>query len=340
MEPESKASGQSDVVLSGVSKSFGALEAVRNVSLRIPEGTFFSLLGPSGCGKTTTLRMIAGFEIPDSGRISIGEKDITHAAPQHRPTAMVFQNYALFPHMTVSENVEYGLRVRRVEKNERRRRVTEALESVEMGSQLATPVTALSGGQQQRVALARAIAIRPAVLLFDEPLSNLDVALREQTRRELKRIQTTLGITSIYVTHDQEEALSLSDQRAVMRNGKIVQAGSPDDLYRAPETAFVAGFLGGSNLLTGKPAALVSGDRAADGHVLAIRPENVVISAHGEFVGRIVERQFLGRTTTVWLEWEGVQIRASVDEMPDVHEVRFSVRSSHWVRSDPGDVPD
>ncbi len=325
----------SDVVLSGISKSFGALDAVRDVSLHIPTGSFFSLLGPSGCGKSTTLRMIAGFETPDAGQILIGDVDITHTSPQRRPTAMVFQNYALFPHMSVAENVEYGLRVRRVEKSVRFERVRSALARVDMEEKINAPVTDLSGGQQQRVALARAIAIEPAVLLFDEPLSNLDVALREQTRRELKSMQTTLGVTSVYVTHDQEEALALSDQIAVMRDGKIIQVGSPDQLYREPETAFVAGFLGGANLISGDASSRLAENGVSDTQVLAVRPENIIVGSDGKFTGRFVEKQFLGSTTTIWLDWEGTQIRASVspDQVLGAH-VRFNVSASRWVTDD------
>jgi ABC-type Fe3+/spermidine/putrescine transport system ATPase subunit len=308
---------------------------VRGVSLEIPAGSFFSLLGPSGCGKSTTLRMIAGFELPDRGSITIGARDITRASPQRRPTAMVFQNYALFPHMTVAENVEYGLRVRKVERSERTRRVAEALESVEMGGMESTPVTSLSGGQQQRVALARAVAVRPSVLLFDEPLSNLDVALREQTRRELKRLQTTLGITSIYVTHDQEEALSLSDRMAVMRAGEIVQEGAPEDVYQRPATAFVAGFLGGSNLLEARHATLVTGSEPENGMLLAVRPEHVVVDDSGRFEGKVLERQFLGSSSTLWLDWEGTQLRMSAQsDVPLLEQVRFDIRAGHPVRDD------
>jgi ABC-type Fe3+/spermidine/putrescine transport system ATPase subunit len=196
-------------------------------------------------------------------------------------------------------------------------------------------VTSLSGGQQQRVALARAVAVRPSVLLFDEPLSNLDVALREQTRRELKRIQTTLGITSVYVTHDQEEALSLSDRMAVMRSGEIVQEGTPEDLYLDPETAFVAGFLGGSNLLEERLAALVTGNTPKKGMLLAVRPENVVIDASGRFEATVLERQFLGSSSTVWLGWEGIQLRLSLNgTVPEQDRIRFDIRSGHPVRDD------
>ncbi len=324
-----------DVVLTGVSKSFGRVHAVSDMSLRISAGSFFSLLGPSGCGKSTTLRLIAGFEIPDSGSIMIGGEDVTQKSPQRRPTAMVFQNYALFPHMTVAQNVEYGLRVRRVPKPEREERVFSALKSVEMHGLLSSSVTELSGGQQQRVALARAIAIQPAVLLFDEPLSNLDVALREQTRLELKQMQSSLGITSIYVTHDQEEALALSDQMAVMKSGSIVQLGTPEELYGEPGTAFVAKFLGGSNVLRGEHAERLSGQTAPEGLLLSLRAEGIHFTEHGKFEGRILERQYLGPISHVWVEWEGIELRATIDAGKHVRgAVRFDVDRFTWVRND------
>jgi len=324
-----------DVVLKGVSKSFGSVDAVNDVSLRIGAGSFFSLLGPSGCGKSTTLRMIAGFETPDSGCIMIGGEDVTNRSPQRRPTAMVFQNYALFPHMTVAQNVEYGLRVRRVPKSEREERVVSALQRVELKDVLSSSVTELSGGQQQRVALARAIAIQPAVLLFDEPLSNLDVALREQTRLELKQMQSSLGITSIYVTHDQEEALALSDHMAIMKGGSIVQLGTPEELYGQPATAFVAKFLGGSNILQQQHAERLSGQTAPEGLLMALRPDGIHFSEHGKFEGHILEQQFLGPISHVWVEWEGIKLRATVYAGDDVKgSVRFDVRRYIWVRDD------
>lgn len=324
-----------DVVLTGVSKSFGSVDAVNDVSLHIRAGSFFSLLGPSGCGKSTTLRMIAGFETPDSGSIVIGGEDVTQQSPQRRPTAMVFQNYALFPHMTVAQNVEYGLRVRRVPKTERAERTLSALKRVEMHDMLSSSVTELSGGQQQRVALARAIVIQPAVLLFDEPLSNLDVALREQTRLELKHMQSSLGITSIYVTHDQEEALALSDQMAVMKAGSIVQLGTPEELYGEPGSAFVAKFLGGSNILRGEHAERLSGQAAPEELLMALRPESIRFTEHGKFVGRIRERQYLGPISHVWIDWEGIQLRATIDAGNDVRgDIRFDVDRITWVRND------
>lgn len=297
------------VKLDGIRRVFGDLVAVDDVSLDIPAGSFFSLLGPSGCGKSTTLRMIAGFEQPDSGRIFIGDDDVTATAARRRPTAMVFQNYALFPHMTVGENVAYGLTVRRMSRKDVKARVTTALERVEMTAFADTPVPSLSGGQQQRVALARAVAVEPRVILFDEPLSNLDVALRHQTRRELKDLQHRIGLTSVYVTHDQEEAMALSDQIAVMRKGLIVQSGRPEDLYREPATAFVASFLGGANVIQDpRVASHIAGVDLAPGKALVIRTEDVRIAQPGEdgLEAVIRNRQFLGFVTELLLEVAGM----------------------------------
>ncbi|MEM8485302.1 MAG: ABC transporter ATP-binding protein [Bacteroidota bacterium] len=306
---------EAGVTLQNITKQFGQLLAVNDVSLDIQPGEFFSLLGPSGCGKTTLLRMIAGFEQPDKGNISIAGTDITYASPQQRPTAMVFQNYALFPTMTVEENVAYGLKVRKTPESARMQRVAEALKRVDLAGYGPKPVTQLSGGQQQRVALARALAVQPAVLLFDEPLSNLDVALREQTRRELTLLQRELGTTSVYVTHDQQEALALSDRIAVMRAGRLIQVGRPEDLYRMPETAFVARFLGGSNIIEEPALAteMAGTPPPADNMVLAVRPEHLVFSDDGVTV-RIKSRQFLGASVEWWLEGgEGTSVRAWVN---------------------------
>jgi len=237
------------ITLQNLSKHFGAVKAVDDVSLKIESGALVCLLGPSGCGKTTTLRMIGGFEEPASGRIFIGEDDVTHLPPYARPTAMVFQSYALFPHMTVYDNIAYGLRARRMPKAEIDRRVQEALTLMELRGQEKKSPPQLSGGQQQRVALARALVIRPKVLLFDEPLSNLDAQLRVRMRGEIRAVQRQLGITSVYVTHDQEEAFSLADQVAVMNRGKLVQVGAPRELYRRPADRFVAEFVGLSNVV-------------------------------------------------------------------------------------------
>lgn len=321
--------------LRGVSKHFGSTVAVDRVTLEVHPGEFFSLLGPSGCGKTTLLRIVAGFEAPDEGRIFIAGRDVTASSPQARPTAMVFQNYALFPNMTVGENVAYGLRVRKVAKEERRRRVEAALRRVDLQHLEERPVTQLSGGQQQRVALARAVAVEPNVLLFDEPLSNLDVALREQTRRELKVLQKRLGTTSLYVTHDQQEALALSDRIAVMRKGRFVQVGAPEELYEAPETAYVAEFLGGSNVIRDPALARrLSGQDPPPGKVLAVRPENVGLSEDG-VEARVISRQFLGTMAEWWLEVEGKPIRAWLEpSTAGTDTINIAAGKMRWVRDD------
>jgi iron(III) transport system ATP-binding protein len=235
--------------LQNLSKHFDLVKAVDDVSLQVEAGTLVCLLGPSGCGKTTTLRMIAGFEEPTKGRVLIGTDDVTDVPPHVRPTAMVFQSYALFPHMSIQDNIAYGLRARRTPKAEIATRVQDAVALMELHGQEKKSPPQLSGGQQQRVALARALVIRPKVLLFDEPLSNLDAQLRVRMRSEIRALQRRLGITSVYVTHDQEEAFSIADRVAIMNQGKLVQLGRPRDLYRQPADRFVAEFVGVSNIV-------------------------------------------------------------------------------------------
>lgn len=239
------------VKLVNVTKIYGPVIAVDHVNLEVESGELFTLLGPSGCGKTTTLRIIAGFEAPEEGRVYFDDEDVTFKKPYERNTAMVFQNYALWPHMTVYDNIAYGLRLRKVPEEEVRKRVKQVLELVRLeGLERRYPLQ-LSGGQQQRVALARALVVEPRVLLLDEPLSNLDAKLRIEMREEIKRIQKRLGITTIYVTHDQLEAMSLSDRIAVMKDGRILQVGTPKEVYFHPRTVFVAGFIGRSNIFKG-----------------------------------------------------------------------------------------
>jgi spermidine/putrescine transport system ATP-binding protein len=285
-----------DVRLIELTKHYREIVAVDAISLDIRAGEFFSLLGPSGCGKTTTLRMIGGFELPTSGRVELRGRDVTTDPPEHRPVNMVFQSYALFPHLTVFENVAFGLRRRKVPDREARRRVGAALELVRLTGYDRRPPAELSGGQQQRVALARALVCAPAVLLLDEPLGALDLKLRRQLQVELKRVQVEVGITFVYVTHDQEEALALSDRIAVMNGGRIEQLGTPEELYDRPRTRFVADFIGTTNLLVGKVTS-IAGDSAvleleAGGHCIvdadglapgaaveiAIRPEALELS--------------------------------------------------------------
>ena len=291
---------ETDVRLDKVRKSFGAVMAVNDVTLDIERGTIFSLLGPSGCGKTTTLRLIAGFEQPSAGEVYIRGQRVTAIPPYRRDFSMVFQSYALFPHLNVAENVAFGLRMRRVPRVERGAAVKEALGLVKLGELAGRYPRQLSGGQQQRVALARAIVVKPAVLLLDEPLGALDKMLREEMQVELRELQQRLGITAVFVTHDQEEALTLSDRVAVMRGGVIEQVGAPREIYDRPVSEFVAGFLGASNFLDGQVVSREGGIaliETAGGRVrvvaesapvgakvrLAVRPERVRMNhADGE----------------------------------------------------------
>ena len=302
-----------DVVFERVTKMFGESVAVRDVSFRIRAGALTTLLGPSGCGKTTTLRMIAGLDAPTSGRILVGGEDVTRLPATGRDVTMVFQSYALFPHMTVAENVSYGLRMSGMKGPEARARAEDGLKLVGLGGLGGRLPGELSGGQQQRVAVARALVIEPRVLLLDEPLSNLDARLRRQVRREIRDLQTSLGLTAVYVTHDQDEALAVSDDIIVMNNGSVAQAGSSREIYEEPASVFVASFIGDANLL---PATALGGDgemtrvRAgelemnlprrgpATGAVtIAVRPEAVRLSADGGdsvVRGTVREAAYLG----------------------------------------------
>jgi len=289
------------VRLTGIVRRFGEVTAVDAVDLEVRDGEFFSMLGPSGSGKTTTLRMIAGFETPDAGRIELHGRDVTRVPPYDRDVNTVFQDYALFPHMTVGENVGYGLLVRRIPKDERGRRVSDALAMVQLGAFGERKPSQLSGGQRQRVALARALVNRPAVLLLDEPLGALDLKLRQEMQIELKAIQQEVGITFIYVTHDQEEALTMSDRLAVFNHGRIEQLGTPADVYERPATPFVAGFVGTSNLIAGDVARSVIGGEGT----YTVRPEKIRIADPAEPVGadevaalgHIVDVVYLGPDT-------------------------------------------
>ncbi len=327
------------VRIDSIVKTFGAVRALDNVSVNIERGELFFLLGPSGCGKTTLLRTIAGFYEPDAGRIFFGERDVTRLAPQKRDTGMVFQNYALWPHMTVEQNVAFGLGVRGVTRAERRRRASEALETVRMGSYARRRPNQLSGGQQQRVALARALVIRPKCLLLDEPLSNLDAKLRLEMRSEIRRLCKDAGLTGIYVTHDQKEALSVADRMAVMFGGRIGQVAAPREMYRKPASAAIADFLGETNFLD---ATVRSGDgerRVVDTLVgalvsaagpaaprtgacrLSIRPEAIVVGgvesgagAANRITARVRDSIYLGEGVQVALEAGGVVLRALLVE--------------------------
>jgi spermidine/putrescine transport system ATP-binding protein len=308
-----------DVRLDGLTKRFDDVVAVDDISLDIESGRFFALLGPSGCGKTTTLRMIGGFEEPTSGRIELGGRDVIGLPPYKRDVNTVFQSYALFPHLSIYDNVAFGLRQRSVKGDELKRRVVEALELVGLGGLEKRKPRQLSGGQQQRIALARALVNRPRVLLLDEPLGALDLKLRKQMQLELKRIQHEVGLTFIHVTHDQEEAMTMADQIVVMNNGHIEQAGTPSELYEQPATAFVAGFLGVSNLL---PCEISGRDRVKlrdgttvevpaerlaghDGPIsIGIRPEKISPAADERNVldAVVVESAYIGVSTQYIVE--------------------------------------
>jgi putative spermidine/putrescine transport system ATP-binding protein len=318
--------------LQNLHRDFGTVKALDGIEIELGEGEFLSLLGPSGCGKTTALRLVAGFDRPDAGRIVVDGRDVTNVSPSKRDMGMVFQAYSLFPNMTARQNVEYGLRVRGTDKAGRRSRVGELLELVGLGQAGDRYPHQLSGGMQQRVALARALAIEPRVLLLDEPLSALDAKVRVQLREEIRRIQLELGITTLYVTHDQEEALSVSDHVAVMYGGRIEQMGSPAEMYSAPATPFVAEFIGTMNRLEGTvieggvehagerlQVEAARGRRAGQRVLVLIRPETVSLApADGAgtgvntLVGDVVTQTFLGPVTRLKVVGPGVDLIADV----------------------------
>jgi iron(III) transport system ATP-binding protein len=313
-----------DLRLEGVSKRFGDVLAVDRLDLTIEEGEFFTLLGPSGCGKTTILRIVAGFETPDTGRVVFDADDITDRSPQRRGFGMVFQNYALFPHLSVFENVAFGLRARRLPADQLRERVARALALVHLDRFGDRRVQQLSGGQQQRIALARALAIEPPLLLLDEPLSNLDATLRERTRTELRLLLKEIGITALFVTHDQEEAFDLSDRVAVLREGRLRQVGTPHELYKRPADRFVAGFVGKATLLTGlleqhEADVLVRLDSGAAWRAcetagqaigqrveVVVRPEELELSrvpdSASDLTGKVIDVRYLGSFTSYRVE--------------------------------------
>jgi putative spermidine/putrescine transport system ATP-binding protein len=326
--------------LDGLTRRYGSAVALDGLDLDIAGGEFLALLGPSGCGKTTALRAIAGFDQPDAGRILLDGRDITDVPANKRDMGMVFQAYSLFPNLTVAENVAFGLRVRRRGKAEQAARARELLDLVGLADRAKHYPHQLSGGQQQRVALARALAVAPQVLLLDEPLSALDAQVRVQLREEIRRIQLELGITTVFVTHDQAEALSVADRVGVMRAGRLEQVASPDELYERPATAFVAEFVGTMNRL---PAVLAGGEvellgtrrpvtgAAPRGPVLAlVRPESLLVTPDAAGAGRIVTRTFSGASTRVLVALpDGVEVRvdlASADSAALVPGVTVSVR--------------
>ncbi|MDE2289027.1 MAG: ABC transporter ATP-binding protein [Burkholderiales bacterium] len=348
---------EADVRFENVTKHFQDVVAIKALNLDIPRGAFFSLLGPSGCGKTTTLRMIAGFERPTEGEVYIRGERVTDIAPYRRNFGMVFQNYALFPHMSVAQNVAFGLKMRKLSRDETARRVRETLDLVKLAGFENRYPKQLSGGQQQRVALARALVIQPTVLLLDESLSALDKLLREQMQVELRQLQRKLGITAIFVTHDQEEALTMSDHVAVMRAGVVEQVGTPGEIYERPRTEFVAGFLGNSNFVDG--VVVNAGDDGAridigdaqirvDGCTarlgarvkLALRPEKIDIVPDAEVGGResvtatVREIIYRGAATHVYLERRGAPMQAYVRDASGLapgQEVRCAWAASSMV---------
>jgi thiamine transport system ATP-binding protein len=324
--------------LSGVRKEYDGVTALKDVSFRVADGEFFTLVGPSGCGKTTTLRTIAGFEDLTAGAVRFGDREMAGVPPEDRGVGLVFQNYALFPHMSVAENVGYGLRFRdppgSVTNEER---VLELLELVGLAGFGDRDPDALSGGQQQRVALARALAPGPDVLLLDEPMSALDARLRDDLRTQVSRIQSELGITTVYVTHDQEEALAISDRVAVMNDGKIEQVGRPEDVYRRPESRFVAEFVGENNVFSGETRAHETGGSrvvvrdhefrlpgsTADSVTFCVRPEALRLGDGENSVSAIVENvEFLGEAFRVHLDWDGKPVTLRVAEAPEDERVR------------------
>ena len=309
--------GSGAIQLVRLRKAFGDVVAVDDLDLLIDDGEFFSLLGPSGSGKTTVLRMIAGFERPTAGAILLGGHDVTSAAPYDRDVNTVFQHYALFPHMTVQENVEYGLKVKRVDRSERRRRAGEMLEIMQLSGYGSRRPSQLSGGQRQRVALARALVNRPRVLLLDEPLGALDLKLREEMQVELRTIQHEVGITFVFVTHDQGEALSMSSRVAVFSHGRLEQVGTPREIYEHPATSFVANFVGTSNLLDDASSQQVLGTSGAH----TVRPERIRVLDTGEdpaaddvvASGVVADVQYLGADSRVHVELEtGVRLAVTV----------------------------
>jgi iron(III) transport system ATP-binding protein len=295
--------------LEAIAKSFGHVAALNDISFAAEAPEFICLLGPSGCGKTTLLRLVAGLEQPDSGRLLLGGEDLTRIPARQRGFGIVFQAYSLFPNMTVAENIGYGLKIRRAASADITARVAELLDLIRMGALADRYPWQLSGGQQQRVALARAVAVQPKLLLLDEPLSALDAKVRTELRGEIRDLQQRLGILTIMVTHDQEEALTLADRIVCMRQGHIAQIGEPDELYHSPATRFVADFMGLSNLLDQEAVRsfappLLNGHAPADGYIACIRPEDITLIPGGSDA-RVARVQFLGNLSRLHLDWPG-----------------------------------
>ncbi|MCV0428723.1 MAG: ABC transporter ATP-binding protein [Roseibium sp.] len=332
---------------------FGDFVAVKDVSFEVASGEFVTLLGPSGCGKTTLLKMISGFVTPTGGQIHLAGKNVTDTPPEKRDTALCFQSYALFPHLTVQENLEFGLRQKKVGQTDRKERLDAVIENLDLSLHLAKLPNQLSGGQQQRVALGRALVMRPNVILFDEPLSNLDAKLRDQVRIEIRRIQRDFGLTAIYVTHDQAEALAMSDRVFVMNGGRIEQADTPEELYSAPKTSFVADFIGSANVLEaqvkstngngeielttplGRLVATSSNPPKSSKVKICWRPEHADMSANGEnqLTARVKHRAFQGHFTDLHVDAGGAEYRVQTNK-PAIREgdvVTFSLRPDQIV---------
>ncbi|HXA94292.1 MAG TPA: ABC transporter ATP-binding protein [Candidatus Dormibacteraeota bacterium] len=347
-----------DVELTGISKRFGATEVLRGIDLTVGRGELVCLLGPSGCGKTTLLRILAGLVHPDAGRVRIRGRDVTHMPAYERQLGLVFQSYALFPHMTVRDNVAFGLDARRIRGPEVGQRIARVLELVHLGGLDRRYPRQLSGGQQQRVALARALVLNPDVLLLDEPLSNLDARLRQEVRDEIRALQQETGITTVLVTHDQEEALTMSDRIVVLQAGVIVQSGRPLDVYRAPRDLFVAGFLGDANALRGRverggvgvvfitSRGLVvaldasRGGAAGSAAILLVRPEAIEIgrgtpAPAGAFAGAVIAVRYRGATVDLGVRLDsGDEVRV-LKTLPGYHDLQAAERI--WVRWDARD---
>ena len=325
-------SGAAAVSLRGVRKTYGDVVAVDRVSLDVGDGEFFAMLGPSGSGKTTTLRMIAGFELPTEGEVLLNGADVSRLPPYQRDVNTVFQDYALFPHMSVGENVGYGLMVRRVGKGERKTRVGEALEMVRLSGYEARKPSELSGGQRQRVALARALVNRPKLLLLDEPLGALDLKLREEMQIELKAIQKDVGITFLFVTHDQDEALTLCDRLAVFNAGRVEQVGPAVEVYDSPATAFVAGFVGTSNIASGAAAEAIYHESGA----FVIRPEKVRVHPHTDALSEPGNVTVAGRIREIVYAGAQTRIVVDTDVGPSMTAVQLNSAqtSSGWQRGD------